>query len=152
MVTCQAGPSMGFFRQVYWSGLPFPSPGDLPDPGIEHVSSAWQMGSLPLNHQGNPWNTRDVQKLRKWSEILVVSPPHCWRHPNPFFPGVPLCLALISVCSSTCALSLKLHASFTIFASLRNAFFTGDNIYIYCLHIYIICIYTYIYVYTDGWQ
>ena len=44
---------MGFFRQKYWSGLPFP-PGDLPDPGIEPVSPALQVGSLPLNHQGRP--------------------------------------------------------------------------------------------------
>ena len=36
----QAPPSMGFFRQEYWSGLPFPSPGDLPDPGIEPRSPA----------------------------------------------------------------------------------------------------------------
>ena len=34
-VAFQASPSMGFSRQEYWSGLPFPSPGDLPDPGIE---------------------------------------------------------------------------------------------------------------------
>ena len=34
-VAHQAPPSMGFSRQEYWSGLPFPSPGDLPDPGIE---------------------------------------------------------------------------------------------------------------------
>ena len=34
-VACQASQSMGFSRQEYWSGLPFPSPGDLPDPGIE---------------------------------------------------------------------------------------------------------------------
>ena len=32
-VVCQASLSMGFSRKVYWSGLPFPSPGDLPDPG-----------------------------------------------------------------------------------------------------------------------
>ena len=36
----QAPPSMGFSRQEYWSGLPFPSPGDLPDPGIEPRSPA----------------------------------------------------------------------------------------------------------------
>jgi len=36
----QAPPSMGFSRQEYWSGLPFPSPGDLPNPGIETRSSA----------------------------------------------------------------------------------------------------------------
>ena len=36
--TCQALLSTGFSRQEYWSGLPFPSPGDLPDPGIQFVS------------------------------------------------------------------------------------------------------------------
>ena len=36
----QAPLSMGFLRQEYWSGLPFPSPGDLPNPGIEHMSPA----------------------------------------------------------------------------------------------------------------
>ena len=37
-VARQAPVSMGFFRQEYWSGLPFPSPGNLPEPGIEPVS------------------------------------------------------------------------------------------------------------------
>ena len=37
-VAYQASWSVGFSRQEYWSGLPFPSPGDLPDPGIEPVS------------------------------------------------------------------------------------------------------------------
>ena len=40
MAACQAPPSMGFPRLEYWSGLPFPSPRDLPDPGIEPVSPA----------------------------------------------------------------------------------------------------------------
>ena len=39
-VAYQAPPSMGFSKQVYWSGLPFPSPGDLPNPGIEPRSPA----------------------------------------------------------------------------------------------------------------
>ena len=39
--------SMGFSRQEYWSGLPFPSPGDCPDPGIEPRSPALQADSLP---------------------------------------------------------------------------------------------------------
>ena len=39
-VAYQPPPSMGFSRQEYWSGLPFPSPGDLPDPGIEPGSPA----------------------------------------------------------------------------------------------------------------
>ena len=49
--------SMGFSRQKYWSGLPFPPPGDLPDPGIEPrspVSPALQADSLPLSHLGSP--------------------------------------------------------------------------------------------------
>ena len=46
--------SIGFSRQEYWSGLPFPSPGDLPDPGIEPRSPALQADSLPVELQGSP--------------------------------------------------------------------------------------------------
>ena len=47
--------SMGFWnhQQEYWSGLPFPSPGDLPDPGIEPASLALQADALPLSHPGS---------------------------------------------------------------------------------------------------
>ena len=53
-VAHQATLSMRFPRQEYWSALPFPSPEDLPDPGIEPASPAWQVDSLPLSHQGSP--------------------------------------------------------------------------------------------------
>ena len=46
-VTCQAPLSIGFSRQEYWSGLPFPPPGDLPDPGIEPWSPALYADALP---------------------------------------------------------------------------------------------------------
>ena len=46
-VAHQAPPSMGFSRQEYWSGLPFPSPGDLPDPGIKPRSPALALTSEP---------------------------------------------------------------------------------------------------------
>ena len=46
-VAFQAALSMGFYRQEYWSGLPFPSPGDHPNSGIEPGSPALQSGSLP---------------------------------------------------------------------------------------------------------
>ena len=46
-VAHQARLSIGFSRQEYWSGLPFPSPGDLPDPGIEPRSPTLQAGALP---------------------------------------------------------------------------------------------------------
>ena len=45
-VAYQAPPSMGFSRQKHWSGLPFPSPGHLPDPGIEPGSPAFQADAL----------------------------------------------------------------------------------------------------------
>ena len=48
----QAPPSMGFSRQEYWSGLTFPSLGDLPDPGIEPRSPALQADALPSEPPG----------------------------------------------------------------------------------------------------
>ena len=45
--------SIGFPRQEYWSGLSFPPPGDLPNPGREPASD-WQVDSLLLSHQGSP--------------------------------------------------------------------------------------------------
>ena len=48
---------MGFSRQEYWSGLPFPSPGDLPDPGIKPRSSALQADALPSEPPGKPKET-----------------------------------------------------------------------------------------------
>ena len=45
---------MEFFRQEYQSGLPFPSPGDLPNPGIEPGSPALQADALPSEPQGSP--------------------------------------------------------------------------------------------------
>ena len=53
-VAHQAPLSMGFSRQEYWSGLPFPSPGDLPDPGIEPRSPALQADALPSEPPGKP--------------------------------------------------------------------------------------------------
>ena len=52
-VAHQAPLSMGFLRQAYWSGIPFPSPGDLPYPGIKPTSPALQVNSLPAGPSGN---------------------------------------------------------------------------------------------------
>ena len=49
----QAPLSMGFSRQKYWSGLPFLTPGELPDPGIEPRSPALHIGALPTELHGN---------------------------------------------------------------------------------------------------
>ena len=51
-VAYQAPPSVGFSRQEYWSGLPFPSPGDLPDPEIEPRSPALWLDAFPSEPPG----------------------------------------------------------------------------------------------------
>ena len=53
-LACQAPLSMEFSRKEYWSGLPFPSPEDLPDPGIKRMSLALQADSLPSEPPGKP--------------------------------------------------------------------------------------------------
>ena len=69
--------SMGFPRQEYWNGLLFPSPGDLPDPGIKPTSPALQADSLPLSHQGNPFWYLSVQLL---SRVRLLSAPWTAAH------------------------------------------------------------------------
>ena len=53
-VAYQAPPSMGFSRQECWSGLPLPSPGDLPNPGIKPGSPSLQADALPSEPPGKP--------------------------------------------------------------------------------------------------
>ena len=53
-VACQASLSIGFPRQEYWSGLPFLSPGDLPNPGMEPLSPALAGGFFTTEPPGKP--------------------------------------------------------------------------------------------------
>ena len=76
-VAHQGSPSMGFSRQEYWSGLPFPSPGDLPDPGIEPRSPALQADALTSEPPGKPQQhmkilTKKVENLPKCFPLLQV--------------------------------------------------------------------------------
>ena len=71
-VVYQASLSMGFSRQEYWSGLPFPSPGDLPVPGMEPRSPALQADALPSEPPGKPKPVkvevkRDTEKVDSFS-------------------------------------------------------------------------------------
>ena len=63
-VAYQAPPSMGFSRQEYWSGLPFPSPGDLPYPGIEPMSPTLQADALPSEPPGKPVSRENYNSKR----------------------------------------------------------------------------------------
>ena len=69
-VVCQAPLSMEFSRQEYWSGLPFPTPGDLPDPGTKTMPVHllhWQVDSLPLAPPANLENSAVAKGLEKVS-------------------------------------------------------------------------------------
>ena len=80
----QAPLPMEFSRQEYWRGLPFPSPGDLPSPGLEPRSPELQADSLPTELLGKPWkrlNTPrilsgvdifDKQGLRQWAKTTTT--------------------------------------------------------------------------------
>ena len=64
-VAYQASPSMGFSRQEYWSGLPLPSPGDLPDPGIEPGSPALEADTLTSEPPRKPLDHNKLWKILK---------------------------------------------------------------------------------------
>ena len=88
-VTHQAPPSMGFSRQEYWSGLPFPSPGDLPNPGIEPRSPALQADTLTSEPPGKPiYNSRTInrqgtsrQKILGSQDWLAIRHTHLHYQP-----------------------------------------------------------------------
>ena len=61
---------MGFLRQEYWSGLPFPSPGDLLDPGIKPRSPALEADALPSKPPGKPNNSVTDQKYQTGNLVL----------------------------------------------------------------------------------
>ena len=63
---------MGFCRQEYWSELPFPSPGDLPNRRIELWSPALQVDSLPTELQGKPSNKGQIVNLTEDSLYVIV--------------------------------------------------------------------------------
>ena len=65
---------MGFSRQAYWSGLPCPPTGDLPDTGIEPGSPSLQADSLPLTHQGSPdFEYLDTKIMISSAQSLIIT-------------------------------------------------------------------------------
>ena len=68
----QAPLSVGFFTQEYWSGLPFPSPGDLPGPGIEPTSPALAGRFFTTEPPGKPRNPGSEQNAKPYFPQLTV--------------------------------------------------------------------------------
>ena len=76
-IACQVPLSMGFSRQEHWSGLPFSSPGDLSNQGLNpcllHLLH-WKAGSLPIDHLGNPYTVAcDINWYGHYEEQHGVS-------------------------------------------------------------------------------
>ena len=74
---------MEFPRQEYWSGLPFPFPEDLLNPGIEPESPALQAVSLPLSHLGSPkqaYLLLLILTFIKYSGERTISPLNAYQH------------------------------------------------------------------------
>ena len=71
--SCHVPLSMEFPRQEYWSGLPFPSLGDIPNPGTKPMSLALQVDALPLSHPGRPVKSlvdcKDCFKKKKKNSV-----------------------------------------------------------------------------------
>ena len=72
-VAYQAPPSMGFSRQKCWNGLPFPSPGDLPHPGIEPWSPALQADALPSEPPGIK-KEEIIPNLARGKKVEIIIP------------------------------------------------------------------------------
>ena len=70
-VAYQFPPSMGFSRQEYWSGLPFPSPGDVPDPGIEPGSPTLQADALPSEPPADAWKEQRQKEMWAAEDEMV---------------------------------------------------------------------------------
>ena len=69
---------MGFSRQEYWSGLPCPPPGDIPDPGNEPAIlclANWEVGSLPLTPPGKPFGLGEREEFNLLHTVDIV-PKH----------------------------------------------------------------------------
>ena len=83
-VAHQAPLSKGFSRQEYWRGLPFPSPGDLPDPGIKPTFPALQVDSLLSEPPGKSPQFSDIIKIPLLLGRKLIS------HKYPYIPSLPL--------------------------------------------------------------
>ena len=95
-VAYQDPPSMGFSRQENWSGLPFPSPGDLPNPGVEPRSPALQADALPSKPPGKSFH---------WLKVL---PKSCFK-----WLGQITSLYFVHPCSTRLNLSLAISNQWT---------------------------------------
>ena len=121
---------MGFSQQAYRIGLPFPSPRDLPDPGIEPATPAWQVDSLPTEPLGKlrfRFRCLSTHKVAYMHTVVVQSLICVELFANPLQHARLPCPSLSPrVCSNSCPLSRWCHptisSSVTLFTSCPHSF------------------------------
>ena len=132
-VAYQAPPSMRFSRQECWSGLPFPSPGDLPDPGIEPGSPTLQADALPSEPPGKLLFSCLQMLLASANLRLILFspsvktkslPPLALQHTR-----LPSPLQSPRVCSNSCALSWWCHPTVSSYVTHPLPFPSAFNLY-----------------------
>ena len=100
---------MEFSRHEYWSGLPFPSPGGLPDPGIEPRSPTLQADTLPSESPGNLLYVTIVV-IETSIEAVLANPHTCWD-----FASFPTFVLIGPGSSSTSHFVFNCHVCFVSF-------------------------------------
>ena len=85
-IACQAPLSTGFPRQEYWSGLPFPSPGELPDAGIEPASPELAGGFFTTEPPGKPLDIMEDPYFLKKTTSFNANEIHSLEKNNSFMP------------------------------------------------------------------
>ena len=122
-VARQALLSMGFSRQEYWSGLPFPSPGDLTDPGIEPRSPALQADSLLSEPPGKSSIYVLTNFFLHALPLASISLFSCWNHPDFFFVSPLHNLLFLQISITT----EGLLAASTLFTSIMSSHASATN-------------------------
>ena len=109
-INCSLTGSRGFSRQEYWNGLPFPSPGDLPIPGIKPVSPALQADSLPIE----PGEFRSGKQTFSYSSVLSLC--HVWLSVIPWTAARQDSLSITNSQSilNSCPLSQWCHPTISL--------------------------------------
>ena len=108
-IASQSSLSMGFFRQGYWSGLPLPPPGDLPDPGMDLLH--WPADSLPLSHLGSLVQQITFVKLCMYLPCFLriessIQSDHYFPKKKNF---TKVCSHQFPLCESTCVTVFFVH-------------------------------------------
>ena len=116
---------MEFSWQEYWRGLPFPSPGALPDPGIEPGSPALLADSLDLSHQGGP-NKQPFTEMRKTSGVgeegyLLWGETRSGGEGNQLFRLGLLSLCVYAQPLSRVQLAIRITGRFSTTCDIREA-------------------------------